>query len=118
MGAYSTRLATGTAVVASNRVLAFTVPAGNRVVIRQVSLQQSPGAGVAFLLYLGSGGPFLLRAELPQGSGSFLNIECRTVYHEGEQCYARALVNNADFSLHGYILKGPGGPMTPTTLPA
>ena len=101
-----------------NKVLAFTVPTGHRIVIRGIHGQAAAGTGVALLIYLGPGGPLLLRAPFPAGSDSTCNLEARIVLHEGEACYVRAIVANVDYSLHGYLLTGTGGPLFPGQLPA
>lgn len=118
MPTYSTRLAAASITVAAGRVLAFTVPAGHRVVVRQVSGQAASGAGVALLLYIGGGGPLVHRASFPAGSDNTTSQDVRVVYHEGEACYVRALVAAVDYALHGYLLAGAGGPLTPGTLPS
>lgn len=116
MATWSTRLATGTVTVAQNRVLAFTVPMGHRVVVKYACTQQATAAGAAVLFYLGSGGPWLARVDSTSGDPG-TSVEMRLTLHEGEQLYVRALINAADFSLHGYLLDGAGAPLVPGTLP-
>lgn len=118
MATYSTRLAAGTVQVSSNRVQAFVVPAGHRIVVRTIAGQAASGSGVALLLYLAINGPLMFRAPLPASSENSVGIETRVVYHENEACFVRALVANVDYSLHGYLLLGSGGPLSAASEPA
>lgn len=117
MPVFSTRLATGTLTVAAGKSLAFTVPAGYRAVIRYLSYRATYAAGVGLLIYLNSGGPFLARVDSPANT-AYVNLELRLTYHEGESCYLQTLVNQSDYSLHGFMLQGSGGPLIPGSLPA
>jgi hypothetical protein len=114
--AYSTRLYLGSITVAQSYVHLFTVPAGYRVVIRDIELNQVGGASNELLLHSFISGPTLFRATSPTGS-SGTSHTVRIVLHEGESCYGRALGVTAALCLSGYLLFGPGAPLVPTVLP-
>jgi hypothetical protein len=113
-GVFSSRLYAATVPAGSNRYLAFTVPAGHRVVVRHVFTAATAASGNAVILYVGSGGPEVFRA-VPAASSMVALVDTRTTFHEGEQCFVRALTTTAIVALDGFILEGGGGPLTPSS---
>lgn len=114
---FSTRIFVGLITPVNTRVLLGTVPSGYRVVVRSLSVLQTPGTAVFFDLYLATGGPLVHRVLTADANSAVLQ-DARFVFHEGEQIYGYARTNTAQVSLHGYLLRGAGAPMVPGALPA
>lgn len=117
MATYSTRLYAGQVAGDNTKRLLFTVPAGYRVVIRTIINTQTIANEAHFALYIGTGGPMLVRVDASSYTASTL-VDTRIVLHEGEACYGYARWQIATVSIHGYLLIGSGGPIVPGVLPA
>jgi hypothetical protein len=95
----------------------FVVPAGQRIVVRYITLAAADATGVLFLMYLYPGGAEVFRADTSQASKG-LRFDTRIVFHEGETCRGRTTGPALIVHASGYELAGGGGPMVPATLPA
>lgn len=117
IAAFSTRLFAGLIQAGTTQLPLFKVPAGYRVVVREIYVASAPSATNFFILYLQPAGLEVSRV-LPGGNAGSAVEERRTVFHEGEEARGRMTVAAGSVQLSGYLLTGAGAPMMPTTLPA
>lgn len=113
MTTYSSRLWRGEILVATGAAVIFTVPAGKRVVVRDVSGHFTAGTTPALLLHAVSANIPFLRVSASTVPGGF-QWTGRQVIHEGENCYTSILGTGgaARFTVSGYVLDGAGGALT------
>lgn len=101
----------------TGRTSVFTVPAGYRVVIRWVNIQQAGSAGNLLSLFIGAGGN-QVAVFYSSTTDSGLHREIYAVYHEGETCTAQSYGASGTLNMAGYLFTGSGAPLVPGQLPA
>jgi hypothetical protein len=98
---YSTRIAEGTASSGSSPVV-YTVPAGNVLVLRDISLAQTSGTPGLMAVAL-SGGP---AAYTVSASALYVteHEEGRWVFNAGDEIVVDAVSGDTNYFLSGYLL--------------
>ena len=114
---YSTRLFAGRVNAGTTYTRVLTVPAGHRIVIRDVHVLQGGGTGNATLFRV-AGIVIECFRVYPDTATSSGRYEGMTVLHENEGLEVSARNLLADIYMSGHIFTGTGGPMSPSVLPA
>lgn len=107
---YSTRLCARVLATSSSWQNLFTVPAGNRVVIKSVFSLQPVLAGNHVVI--GIPGSVQLLDLYPSGV-PFVSLYSSVVIHENETVGAVVYGQGTWLSMHGYLLQGAGASLTP-----
>jgi len=98
---------------AGQQLVVFTVPTGQRVVVKSLEVSQVGSTTAGVRLRINGKAGILIRVPTPAGSIA-THWYGHQVLHEGEAANCIADGAAADIGISGYLLTGAGGPLTPS----